>query len=103
MVGQCKKHAATSAAQQSEVQDTPCYRPTHDIPNLRGFYAANPVLGKLVCSCNNVGSQNITDKISAGCDNLKDLCTATAAGLGCGSCRPEVKRLLDEELKKLAV
>jgi ferredoxin-nitrate reductase len=70
---------------------------------LRNGIKANPVLGKLVCSCNNVGSQNITDKISAGCDNLKDLCTSTGAGLGCGSCRPEVKRLLDEELKKLAV
>jgi ferredoxin-nitrate reductase len=70
---------------------------------LRSGTKANPVLGKLVCSCNNVGSQNITDKISAGCDSLKDLCTATGAGMGCGSCRPEVKRLLDEELKKLAV
>ena len=67
---------------------------------LRNGAKANPVLGKLVCSCNNVGSQNITVKINEGCDNIKDLCTATGAGMGCGSCRPEVKRLLEEELKR---
>lgn len=68
---------------------------------LRSGGKANPVLGKLVCSCNNVGSQNIINKITEGCDNIKDLCTATGAGTGCGSCRPEVKRLLEEELKKI--
>ncbi|RVU00358.1 NAD(P)H-nitrite reductase [Mucilaginibacter limnophilus] len=68
---------------------------------LRSGGKANPVLGKLVCSCNNVGSQNIINKINEGCDNIKDLCTATGAGTGCGSCRPEVKRLLEEELKRI--
>ncbi|MCC8409174.1 molybdopterin-dependent oxidoreductase [Mucilaginibacter sp. UR6-1] len=68
---------------------------------LRSTGKASPVLGKLVCSCNNVGSLNIINKITDGCDNLKELCTATGAGMGCGSCRPEVKRLLDEELRKV--
>jgi ferredoxin-nitrate reductase len=68
---------------------------------LRSGAKANPVLGKLVCSCNNVGSENIGNNIAGGCDNLKDLCAATGAGTGCGSCRPEVKRLLEEGLKKL--
>lgn len=66
---------------------------------LRSGNKADPVLGKLVCSCNNVGSENILNKIASGCDNIKDLCTATGAGMGCGSCRPEVKRLLEESLK----
>jgi ferredoxin-nitrate reductase len=65
---------------------------------LRGGNKAEPVLGKLICSCNNVGSQNILNKIASGCDNFKDLCAATGAGTGCGSCRPEVKRLLEESL-----
>jgi ferredoxin-nitrate reductase len=68
---------------------------------LRGGNKAEPVLGKLVCSCNNVGSQNILNKIASGCDNLKDLCAATGAGTGCGSCRPEVKRLLEESLNNV--
>jgi ferredoxin-nitrate reductase len=68
---------------------------------LRSGNKADPILGKLVCSCNNVGSENINKKISEGCDNIKDLCTSTGAGTGCGSCRPEVKRLLEEALKKL--
>jgi ferredoxin-nitrate reductase len=68
---------------------------------LRGGNKAEPVLGKLVCSCNNVGSQNILNKIADGCDNLKDLCAATGAGTGCGSCRPEVKRLLEESLNNV--
>jgi ferredoxin-nitrate reductase len=68
---------------------------------LRSGSKANPVLGKLVCSCNNVGSENINKKIAEGCDNMKDLCASTGAGTGCGSCRPEVKRLLEEALKNL--
>ena len=68
---------------------------------LRSGNKADPVLGKLVCSCNNVGSENINKKIAGGCDNMKDLCSATGAGTGCGSCRPEVKRLLEEGLKNM--
>ncbi|MEN0053114.1 MAG: (2Fe-2S)-binding protein, partial [Mucilaginibacter sp.] len=69
---------------------------------LRSGKKTEPVLGKLVCSCNNVGSENIQNKIASGCNNLKDLCSATGAGTGCGSCRPEVKRLLEEMLKTAA-
>ncbi|QKJ31100.1 molybdopterin-dependent oxidoreductase [Mucilaginibacter mali] len=68
---------------------------------LRSGSKADPVLGKLVCSCNNVGAENISKKVMEGCDNMKDLCAATGAGTGCGSCRPEVKRLLEEGLKNL--
>jgi ferredoxin-nitrate reductase len=65
---------------------------------LRSGKKTDPVLGKLVCSCNNVGSENIRNKIAEGCNTMKDLCNVTGAGTGCGSCRPEVKRLLDEAL-----
>jgi ferredoxin-nitrate reductase len=68
---------------------------------LRSGNKADPVLGKLVCSCNNVGSENIRKKIEEGCGNMKDLCAITGAGTGCGSCRPEVKRLLEETLQSL--
>jgi ferredoxin-nitrate reductase len=68
---------------------------------LRSGNKVEPVLGKLVCSCNNVGSENILNKIATGCHTLKDLCDTTGAGTGCGSCRPEVKRLLEESLKAI--
>jgi ferredoxin-nitrate reductase len=63
---------------------------------LRSGSKAEPPLGKLVCSCNNVGSENIRKKIEGGCTNMKELCSVTGAGTGCGSCRPEVRRLLKE-------
>ncbi len=63
---------------------------------LRSGKKAAPVLGKLICSCGNVGEGNIKDKIKEGCIDLKMLCTASGAGLGCGSCRPEVQKILDK-------
>ena len=60
---------------------------------LRSGKHAEPALGKLVCSCNNVGADNLRTKIAEGCTSLKELCAITGAGTGCGSCRPEVKRI----------
>jgi len=57
--------------------------------------ASEPVIGKLVCSCNNVGEGNIEAVIKRGCKDLSELCKTTGAGMGCGSCRPEVKALLE--------
>ncbi|MEI6945980.1 molybdopterin-dependent oxidoreductase [Paraflavisolibacter sp. H34] len=65
---------------------------------LRSGKKAEPVLGNLVCSCNNVGSGNLKNKIAEGCKDLKQLCSLSGAGTGCGSCRPEVKRILEETL-----
>ena len=62
---------------------------------LRSGKRPEPVLGRLVCSCNNVGIDNLRKNIAEGCTNLKDLCATTGAGTGCGSCRPEVKRILE--------
>ncbi|GGA87748.1 nitrate reductase [Puia dinghuensis] len=62
---------------------------------LRNGSRTTPVEGKLVCSCSNVGKGNLEQKIAEGCTELSDLCAATGAGTGCGSCRPEVKRILE--------
>jgi ferredoxin-nitrate reductase len=61
---------------------------------LRGSSKAKPVLGKLVCSCSQVGSGNIEEAIKAGTTNFTELCRNTGAGLGCGSCKTEVKEIL---------
>ncbi|MCR5887320.1 molybdopterin-dependent oxidoreductase [Hymenobacter sp. J193] len=68
---------------------------------LRSGRPAAPVLGKLVCSCNNVGRDNLRQAIGAGCETLKELCATTGAGTGCGSCRPEVQQILAAELVTL--
>ena len=65
---------------------------------LRSGGPAAPVLGKLVCSCNGVGADNLRQAIATGCGSLKELCTNTGAGTGCGSCRPEVQRILEASL-----
>ncbi|WP_140487859.1 nitrate reductase [Flavobacterium sp. GSA192] len=62
---------------------------------LRGSSAsAKPVVGKLVCSCSQVGSGNIEEAVKAGTTNFTELCKSTGAGLGCGSCKTEVKEIL---------
>ncbi|TRX58999.1 molybdopterin-dependent oxidoreductase [Fulvivirga sp. M361] len=55
-----------------------------------------PVSGKLVCSCNNVGEGNITTSIASGSHTLNEVCQATGAGLGCGSCKSEIQRILNK-------
>jgi len=65
---------------------------------LRSGKATDPVIGKLVCSCNNVGEGNLINKIKEGCKDHLQLCQLTGAGMGCGSCRPEVKAILDHEV-----
>ncbi|HSU51299.1 MAG TPA: FAD-dependent oxidoreductase, partial [Segetibacter sp.] len=63
---------------------------------LRSGKKAEPVIGKLICSCGGVGEGNIINKIREGCTELKKLCSASGAGLGCGSCRPEVQAILEQ-------
>ena len=61
---------------------------------LRGASNDTPVLGKLVCSCSQVGAGNIEDTIEKGCTDFTELCNKTGAGLGCGSCKTEVREIL---------
>jgi ferredoxin-nitrate reductase len=64
---------------------------------LRTGKKAEPVIGKLICSCAGVGEGNITNKIKEGCTDLVQLCQLSGAGMGCGSCRAEVKLILEKE------
>lgn len=61
---------------------------------LRSGKSGEPLIGKLVCSCNQVGEGNLQKLINDGCDSLPRLCQLSGAGLGCGSCKPEIQRLL---------
>jgi ferredoxin-nitrate reductase len=65
---------------------------------LRSGKTAEPVIGKVVCSCNNVGEGNILSHIKNNNTDFGQLCMATGAGTGCGSCKPEVKAILEKQL-----
>ena len=65
---------------------------------LRGT-SSEPVIGDLVCSCNNVGRGNIEQKINEGCYDFATLCQKTGAGLGCGSCKSEVQTILENTME----
>ncbi len=64
---------------------------------LRSGKKAEPVIGKIVCSCSNVGEGNLLNKINEGCRDLLQLCQLSGAGTGCGSCRSEVKAIFERE------
>jgi len=68
---------------------------------LRSGKSAEPVVGKLVCSCNQVGVGNLNKLIEGGCVTLRELCESSGAGLGCGSCKPEIQQVLNESLVKV--
>jgi ferredoxin-nitrate reductase len=46
-----------------------------------------------------VGEGNLQEAIANGCTTLAKLCSQTGAGLGCGSCKPEVQAMLEREKK----
>ena len=50
--------------------------------------------GRLVCSCHGVGADDLSAAVAAGSATLAELCAATRAGTGCGTCRPEVAAFL---------
>jgi ferredoxin-nitrate reductase len=70
---------------------------------LRSGRKSEPVVGKLVCSCNQVGEGNLSKLIEGGCTKLSDLCQASGAGLGCGSCKPEIQKIIRESKMKVPV
>ena len=49
---------------------------------LRSGKKAEPVIGKLICSCNQVGAGNLHQLINEGGKSLHELCQRSGAGLG---------------------
>ncbi len=56
-------------------------------------------IGPIVCACNSVGRNQILNfaKSFAGA-TLQTVCENTGAGMGCGSCRPEVQKLINDSV-----
>ena len=66
---------------------------------LRSSKVNEPIIGSLVCSCSQVGSGNLEKAIKDGCTDFAKLCEQTGAGLGCGSCKSEVKQIMENILE----
>jgi nitrite reductase (NADH) large subunit len=48
-----------------------------------------------ICDCNAVNKAQLVEAVLAGATSLRSVCERTRAGTGCGSCRPEVQRVID--------
>jgi NAD(P)H-dependent nitrite reductase large subunit len=48
-----------------------------------------------VCDCNAVSKAQIVDAVLRGASSLQAVCAMTRAGTGCGSCRPEVQKIVE--------
>ena len=59
------------------------------------------ILGKVVCPCFGVGEGNLIETIKSGFTDFALLCEQTGAGLGCSSCKREVKSILAAQLEDL--
>lgn len=70
---------------------------------LRSNQLSVPVKGKLICSCSQIGEDNLREVVLSGCSNYNELCKSTGAGMGCGSCKPEVKDIFNKVQKESLV
>ena len=61
-------------------------RPANDMPDK----------GAIVCACMNVGVNDIIGAVRSGCGSVAAVGNKTTAGTNCGSCKAEIKVILDE-------
>ena len=61
---------------------------------LAGRAASGPAPEPSLCVCHGIGLGAITVAIQAGCGSVDAVGARTRAGTGCGSCRPEIARLI---------
>jgi assimilatory nitrate reductase catalytic subunit len=59
-----------------------------------------PDAGPIVCACLKVGARTIAAAAQAGAQTLDAVGAATGAGANCGSCRPEIARLIAAHAKE---
>ena len=61
---------------------------------LAGRASEGAACGPLVCACHGVAKGTIEDAIAGGCADAAAVGAATKAGTNCGSCLPEIRRML---------
>ncbi|MBX9462717.1 MAG: nitrate reductase [Aquamicrobium sp.] len=55
-----------------------------------------PTVGRIVCSCFNVGEHQIAAAAARGAVSVEEIGRQLRAGTNCGSCRSEIRKLLNE-------
>jgi assimilatory nitrate reductase catalytic subunit len=54
-----------------------------------------PAVGRIVCSCFNVGVNQLASAVAAGCSSVEAIGAALRAGTNCGSCRSEIRSIVE--------
>jgi assimilatory nitrate reductase catalytic subunit len=57
--------------------------------------ADQPDRGSIVCSCLSIGAKEISRAVDEGCRSVEAIGQVLGAGTNCGSCRPEIRRIID--------
>jgi assimilatory nitrate reductase catalytic subunit len=65
--------------------------------------ADGPPPSPTICVCHGVNMETIRMAVRGGCHDVAAVGGATLAGTGCGSCKPEIRALLEEEMVAEAV
>ena len=53
-----------------------------------------PSIGRVVCSCFNIGVNQLASAVAAGCTTVEEIGQRLGAGTNCGSCRPEIRTII---------
>lgn len=56
---------------------------------------AAPAVGRIVCACFNVGINQLTAAVASGCATVEAVGVKLSAGTNCGSCRPEIRNIIN--------
>lgn len=65
---------------------------------LAGRAALGEGKGAIICACEGIGQQTIISAIQDGADSVDRIGACTRAGTNCGSCKPELKKLIADAL-----
>ncbi|MFN4276603.1 MAG: molybdopterin-dependent oxidoreductase [Ferrovibrio sp.] len=87
---------AVSRAWAADQLDAPFATATARLRLLAGRTGADqPDRGAIVCACFDVGARQIAAAVAGGCGTVEAVTAATQAGGNCGSCRSEIRRIID--------
>jgi len=105
MVFVAREPIAAARAWLCELFADPTSDPSIMLAGRPGAQTKDP--GQKICVCFNIGANAIRDAIDQGCRDVAAVGATTMAGTGCGSCRPEIGRIIkiaaDEAESALAV
>jgi assimilatory nitrate reductase catalytic subunit len=55
-----------------------------------------PALGRIVCACFNIGVNELATAVASGCTTVEEIGATLRAGTNCGSCRSEIRAIIEE-------